>query len=84
MKVCVILCVIGRIQAKMEAPGVRAWRARPLKPHPSTWGGGDPGGGRAGGGKLKCIRKARTLETRKKSCRVKENYIQATAASDAD
>ena len=27
---------------------------------------------------------ARTLETRKESCHVKENDIQATAASDAD
>lgn len=80
MKLCVILCVIGWI---LGATG-SAWRARALKPHPSSGGGGDPGGGRAGGGKLKCIHKARTLETRKESCRVKEKYIQATAASDAD
>ncbi len=80
MKVCVILCVIGRILAKMEAPGVRGH----LSPTPPPGAGGDPGGVRAGGGKLKCIRKARTLETRKESCHVKENDIQATAASDAD
>ena len=39
MKLCVILCVIGWI---LGATG-SAWRARPLKPLPSTGGGGTPG-----------------------------------------
>ena len=39
MKVCVILCVIGRIQAKMEAPGVRGH----LSPTPPSGAGGTPG-----------------------------------------